>query len=74
MEEQMPEQVRAAINSNNRKSSDDICVEKAAQQLTGATAELSEVLLKRRVRPSLSVVHAMESSITVLKKLLSASL
>ena len=74
VEVQRPRQVSAAPRSSSSSggggSSNDR-VEKAIQQLQGATAELAELLQANGARASPATVKAMEGSIAVMTQLLS---
>ncbi len=69
LELQQPRHTTAAKQTSNRGSIDNR-VEKAAQQLQAATAELAEALETSGARASPAVVKVIESSITVMTKLL----
>jgi hypothetical protein len=69
LELQQPRHTTAAQQTSSRGSIDNR-VEKAAQQLQAATAELAEALEASGARASPAVVKVIESSITVMTKLL----
>ena len=73
VEVQRPRQVSAAPRSSGGGggSSSNDRVEKAIQQLQGATAELAELLQANGARASPATVKAMEGSIAVMTQLLS---
>jgi len=75
VEVQRPRQVSAAPRNSSGggggSSSSNDRVEKAIQQLQGATAELAELLQANGARASPATVKAMEGSIAVMTQLLS---